>query len=100
MAYALLYIVSRKKDATVFLPDASKVLFFALSVPQISRESLNGFALNSQEIRVWSLARTTLNVKVKGQRSRLPETKMGFSTDLCEPACGSCLVKHICSSFL
>jgi len=75
----------RKKDATVFRPHASKVLLFVLSViflfvPQISREPLNGFAPNSQGIRVWSIARTRLNVMVKGQRSRLPETKMGFST--------------------
>jgi len=33
-------------------------------VPQISRERLNGFALNSQGR---SLAQTSLNVKVKGQ---------------------------------
>jgi len=30
--------------------------FFFLFVPQISREPLNGFAPNSQGIRVWSLA--------------------------------------------
>jgi len=32
----------------------------------ISREPLNGFAPNSQGRRVWFLAQTTLNVKVKG----------------------------------
>ena len=42
-------------------------LFF-LFVYEISREPLNGFALNSHERRVWSLARTSLKVKVKGQR--------------------------------
>jgi len=59
------------------LPHASKVPLLALSVtflfvcflfvPQISREPLNGFARNSQGRRVWSLARMSLNVKVKGQ---------------------------------
>jgi len=49
-----------------------KVLFRALSVTflfvyEISRELLNGFALNSQGRHVWSLARTSLNVNVKGQ---------------------------------
>ena len=51
---------------------ASKVLFLApsvtfLFVPQISPEPLNGFVPNSHLRRVWSLARTSLNVKVKGQ---------------------------------
>ena len=61
----------------------SKVLFLALSVTflfflfayEISREPLNGFAPNLQGRRVCSLARTTLNVTVKGQRSRSPRTK-------------------------
>ena len=34
---------------------------------EISREPLNGFAPNSRGRLVWSLARTRLNVKVKGQ---------------------------------
>ena len=38
-----------------------------LFVYEISREPLNGFAPNSQERRVWSLARVSLKVKVKGQ---------------------------------
>jgi len=38
-----------------------------LFVYEISPESLNGFAPNSQERRVWSLARTSLKVKVKIQ---------------------------------
>ena len=42
---------------------------------QISRELPNGFVPNSQKSRIWSLAQTTLNVKVKDQRSRSPETK-------------------------
>jgi len=50
-----------------------KVLFLVLSVCgflfvyEISPEPLNGFAPNSQGRRVWSLARTCLKVKVKGQ---------------------------------
>jgi len=42
--------------------------FFILFLNQISLELLNGFVPNLQEIRVWSLARTSLNVKVKDQR--------------------------------
>jgi len=50
-----------------------KVLFLApsvcgfLFVYEISREPLNRCAQNSQERLVWSLARTSLKVKVKGQ---------------------------------
>ena len=51
-----------------------KFLFLALSVTflfvyEISLELLNGFAPNSHEKRVWlwSLARTSLNVNIKGQ---------------------------------
>jgi len=36
-------------------------------VCEISPELQNGFAPNSQGRRVWSLARTSLKVKVKGQ---------------------------------
>jgi len=46
-----------------------------LFVYEISRERLNEFATNSQGRRVWSLARTSLKVKVKRQRSRSPGTK-------------------------
>jgi len=49
-------------------------LFF-LFVTRIYRERLNGFALNSQGRRVWSLARMSLKVKVRSQRSRSPGTK-------------------------
>jgi len=38
-----------------------------LFVYEISRELLKGFAPNSHGRRVWSLAWTSLNVKVKGQ---------------------------------
>ena len=44
--------------------------FCFLFVSEIPREPLNGFAQNSQRSRVWSLARRSLNVKVKGQSSR------------------------------
>jgi len=55
--------------------ELQKVLFLALSVTflfvcEISLEPLNEFASNSQGSRVWFLARKTLNVKVKGQRSQ------------------------------
>jgi len=55
--------------ARKLLPHGSKVLFLELSVSflfvtQISPERLNGFAPNSQGRRVWSLAWTSLNVKV------------------------------------
>ena len=59
-----------------------KVLFLALSVTlfvyEISREPLNGFAPNSQGIRVWSLVRMSLNVKVKGPKSMTSGTKNGI----------------------
>jgi len=42
-------------------------LFFILFVTQISREPLNGFVPNSHGGRVWSLAQTSMNVKVTGQ---------------------------------
>jgi len=59
----------------MLLPHASEILFIALSVDflfvtQIFWELLNVFAPNSQGRRVWSLARTSLNVKVKGQGHR------------------------------
>ena len=62
-------------NCTVFTTcsELRKVLFLALSVTfclfvnQISHEPLNGFVPNSQGRCVWSLARMSLNVKVKGQ---------------------------------
>ena len=45
----------------------SVVIFF---VYEISREPLNGSAQNSHGRRFWSIARTSLKVKVKGQMSR------------------------------
>jgi len=44
-----------------------KLLSYAAPDGPISRESLNGFAPNSQDRRVWSFARMNFNVKVKGQ---------------------------------
>jgi len=46
-----------------------------LFVTQISQEPLNGFAPNYQKRRILSLARMSFKVKVKGERSRSPETK-------------------------
>jgi len=41
--------------------------FVCLFVPPVFVEPLNGFAPNSQGRRVWTIAPTSLNVKVKGQ---------------------------------
>jgi len=49
-----------------------------LFVYEIFREPLNGFAPNSHGRRVWSFARTSLKVDIKGQRSRSPGTKNIF----------------------
>jgi len=78
---------------------------------------------NSQARRVWSVAQTNLNVKVKGQRSNVKVTRVKKCpvhshhprqrrnglvcctqriTMHCQrgrPACGLCLVKRICCSF-
>jgi len=72
-----------------------KVLFLALSVTfslvhEISPEQLNRFAPNSQGRRAWSLARTSLNVKVKDQGH---QGKMGFSADI------SGIAELICAKF-
>jgi len=53
-------------------------------------EPLNGFAQNSYGRRVWSLARTSLKVKVKGQ-----ETKNVIFRPSRRPACALRLVKHL-----
>jgi len=60
-------INTRSKLRKVLFLALGIFLFFILFVNQISRELLSGFAPNSQGRRVWSLARTSLNVKVKGQ---------------------------------
>jgi len=56
--------------------------FIFLFVTQISRERLNGFAPNSQRTRVWIVAWTNLNVKVKGQRSPGKKRKTAESSPL------------------
>ena len=46
---------------------APSVCGFLLVVYETSREPLNGYAPNSHRRRVWSLAWTSLEVKIKGQ---------------------------------
>ena len=74
-----------------------KVLFLALSVTflfvyEISWEPLNGFAPNSQERRVWSLARMSLNVKVKVKGQGHEGQKTAFRP-FWRPVYSLCLVK-------
>jgi len=91
-----------------------------ISRHKILLEPQNGFAPNSRGRRVWSVARKSLNVKVKGQRSRSPGTENALCTPITPAAtewscllheshysalstgglraCGLCLVKHLCSS--
>jgi len=57
------------------------------------RELLHGFVPNSQGRRVWSLARTSLNVKVKCQGHQV-QKKQHFRP-FRQPACGLCLVRHL-----
>jgi len=71
-----------------------------LFVYEISRQLLNGFASKSQGRRVWSLAWTSLNVKVNGRGHQGQIT--GFSADIsgfAELICDkftrrTCLVTH------
>jgi len=94
--------------AVLILLDAMNCVrfcFLALSVTllfmyEISWEPLNRFAPNSHGRHVWSLARTSLNVKVKGQghqtqRSRLPETKKWHFFGPFSRLHAVCLVKHL-----
>jgi len=67
-------------------------LCLVLFVYEISRELLNGFTPHGK--RVWFLARTTLEAKVKGQRSRPPGTKRHFWS-FRQAARGLRLVKHL-----
>ena len=55
---------------------------------EISPEPLNGFAPNSHGRRVWSLAQTSLKVKVTWDKN-------GIFRPFPRPACGLCLVKHL-----
>jgi len=57
---------------------------FFLFVYEISREPLNGFAPNSHGRRVWSVARTSLKVTVKGQGQ---QGQNGIFRPLRRPAC-------------
>ena len=74
-----------------------KVLFLALCVTflfvyEISWELLSGFAPDSQGRHVWSLARTSLNLKVKGKGHH---GQNGIFRSFQWPACSLCLVKHL-----
>ena len=80
-----------------------KVLFLAPSVcffVEISREPLNEFAPNSHGWRVRSLARTSLKVKVRGQRSRSPGTTKRHFRPFQRAACGLCLAYSVILGFV
>ena len=65
----LVCYVTHSSSVSLFITARSelrKVLL--LFVYEISRQLLNGFASKSQGRRVWSLAWTSLKIKVKGQR--------------------------------
>ena len=51
----------------LFSPVCDLFILFFLFLYEIFRKRLNGFAPNSHGRRIWSLARTSLNVRVKGQ---------------------------------
>jgi len=77
-----------------------KVLFFGavcdfLFVYKISPELLNIFVPNSQERGVWSLACTSLNAKVNGQRSKVTRDKKTafFSPLIFEACCVFCQIE-------
>ena len=72
--YLLNIFITARSELRKVLFLAPPVCFF-LFVYEIYWEPLNGFAPNSNGRRVWSLARTSLKVKAKGQRSRSPGTK-------------------------
>jgi len=88
-------ITARSKLRNVlFLAVSVTFLIAFLFVNQISRKRLNRFAPNTKERRIWSLSLAcvlsclnkrilidwlSLNVKVKGQRSRSPGTKMRYA---------------------
>jgi len=72
---------------------APSVCEFFLFVYEISQEPLNGFAPNSHGRRVWSLAGTSLKVRVKGEGHQ-GQKKLSRPFDR-RPTCGLCLVKHL-----
>jgi len=67
-----------------------------LFVYEIWRGPLNGFVPNLQGRRVWFLARTSLNVKVKGQGLH---GQKGIFRPFRRPACSLCLVNIFSSGF-
>jgi len=82
-------IITTRSELWKVLFLAPSVCFF-LFVYAISRESLNGFAPNSYGRCVWSLAQTSLKVKVKDQGHQGQKGHFWpFS------ACSLCLVKHL-----
>ena len=80
-------ITARELCSLGFCFFGAATLLFAY---EISGESLNRFAQNLQERRVWTVARKSLNVTVKRQRSRSPRTKRHFSA-----LRAVCLAKHL-----
>jgi len=89
-------VVVQKFTFAISSPDEF-LCFLALPVTflfvcEISRDRLNGFAPNSQGRRVLSLARTSLNAKVKGQ-GHLGQNRIIRAFR--RPAYGLCLVKDL-----
>jgi len=72
--YSASVVTARSELRKVLLFGAVTFLF----VYEISREPLNGFRPNSLEKRAWSLAWSSMNAKVKGQRSRSSGTENRF----------------------
>jgi len=66
---------NRQTQLSAFSAIAELLFLFVYGT---SCEPLNGFAPNSHGRRVWSIAQTSLKVKVKDQRSRSPGTKTAF----------------------
>jgi len=64
---SLLFIARSKLLKILFLAPSVCVFCFVYEIP---REPLNGFAPNSHGRRVWSLARTSLKVKVRGHQGK------------------------------
>ena len=65
LLYTVSFTARSELQRVLFL--APSVCGFLLVVYEISRELLNEYAPNSHRRRVWSLARTNLEVKIKGQ---------------------------------
>ena len=84
-------------DRVIFVFAACSELWKVLSlapsvcrffVYEMSLEPLNGFAPNSHRRRVWSIAWTSLKVKVT-------RNKNSIFRPFRRPACSLCLVKHL-----